>query len=251
MKRIYKILKRTTLIVLLVLVMCDCSENKKLTQARVRIVQLMENTKAATITLKTKGNTLKKLTVSTGDATQYIVLPAGNYTIDVETNGDKILSKKIGLGSGGIYTLCFTGIVQDSSEVNEQTVFDKLHTLVEGAAAHLANGYYPKLVVLNDFHTANKKVRKLRVVNCLAGTTPLDITLKINQKNIPAVKDLKYSLDKTNKSLKSNVYEAEVTLGGHAVIKKDTLRLKNNEGLYTYFIFRKKNKIASILVYNK
>lgn len=226
---------------LLLFVLFGCSKQQEPKEARFRIGYFLTTGQKTEVTLYQQTSEVYTNMSSFGKITNYSSLPAGKYIIRVKEGEQLIIEKMIGLGPGGKYTFCLTGNPLQHQKVNQQTINDKLHHIVEGSQGITPNGYLPQLLILNDFFSAGKGKSTIRFINLIPESTPFTAKLTQGEKQTN-FKSLKYPRISDRKSLNPGKTQVEILYANSPQsIHTEEVDIKEDE-MYTYFILPQDQK---------
>lgn len=231
-------MKTIKLFLLIVTIGCvyGCSQKDGKKPAQIRCGQFLLSNGPVHISLSRKGTELYSADVGYASLTQYQDFPAGTYVVNIKNNGKLILSKKIGMGAGGTYTLSLYGIPLENQKTNQRSTGEQLHRITEGAAAETANGYLPKLTVMNDYFTSGKDEAKIQIVNLAPGIKPISASVHASGKKKVSFSKVPYPKTAKKKSLPSGSALLQLNLNkSRQEIGKTDFKAEK-EHLYTFFI---------------
>ncbi|HAD97086.1 MAG TPA: hypothetical protein DCG19_06740 [Cryomorphaceae bacterium] len=214
-----------------------CKNKPSDENARLRIGQFLGYNNPAIIIISKDGKDVLREEYRAGLLTHYHSFSPGIYRIRVLRKAQPLLEKKVGLGPGGIYTLCLTGTPLPAQDINKQTVRDQLMHLVEGAAGITKNGYLPQLLVLNDYFSLTGKNTGIRFLNMAEGMEPVDVEIKdSNADSKMEISHNSYPLISNVETLQAGKYSFTLTYsGGPGIILEQPVHLEPRK-VYTFFI---------------
>lgn len=237
----------TILLASLMSLFFGCGQNGERRPAQVRWGQFLLGGKAAHISLSRKGTELYSADLDYATLTEYRKYPSGTYSVSIKSGGREILNKKVGLGTGGTYTLSIYGIPLKNQSSNQRSTAMKLHRIVEGAAATTPNAYLPQLDIMDDYFASAKDKAKIRVVHLAPGVVPIKATVSVSGKGQVGFSAVSYPTITKNKSIATGAADVELGLdSSDQMVDHEKLNIKA-EQLYTLFVIPDKKKYLNHL----
>ena len=232
----------TSLGFVLLFLFFGCSQNQHEKSAQVRWGQFLLGDDAVQVSLSRKQKKEQGQELAYGALSAYQDYEPGVYTASVTRAGHEILTKKIGLGTGGVYTISLFGMLQQDQKTNQQATENLLHRIVEGAAAETPNAYLPQLTVMNDFFAGAGDKSQIRMLNLSPGTRPARAKVLESGKEKLSLKNLNYPQVSKIKSVSPGAATVNVFLDQSNELL-NTLQLDLKPGkLYTLFVIPEKDK---------
>lgn len=231
-----KPLKNIAILLAAAALLFGCSQKEKPKPAEVRIGQFLLAKAPAEVVFYRKGKAVLTKELDYGSLTGYEKLKPATYRVEVKTDGKLLLEKEIGLGTGGTYTLCLSGMPVDGQEKNQQSTKDILHHIVEGAEGITANAYLPQLLVLNDFFESKKTTAKIRVVHLAPGTIGLSAKVEGADKSELELSGLEYPMQSEVKTISPGPAHLKLKLDGTQQLLATKTFTVEQQHLYTFFV---------------
>ena len=239
---------RIFLSIILIGFLAGCSSSSK-KPSELRIGQFLFSEDPVEISFSSKNDKGIRKTMKYGELNNYEKLEPGTYSAEVRVSGKLLLKKKIGIGSGGRYTLIVNGIPKENQKTNEKTSNMKLHEIVEGEEAIYANGNLPQMRIINDEFEVGKDEAKIRWIHLAPGVGELSAETKPIGEKAKSLSKLTYPKITKNFAVPVKSQESTWKLMGKkiAVAKKEIT--PESRYLYTFFIIANKgNYIDSLKV---
>ncbi len=235
---------------ILSLVCFGCSQNNSTDQnaAQLRWGQFLLGSDQAHISLSRKGTEIYNAVLDYATITKYQKFPAGTYTLSIKSDGNEILQKKIGLGTGGIYTFCLYGIPIQGQKANQSSTNTKLHRIVEGAAANTLNSYLPQLRIMDDYFTSAKDNSKIRIVHVAPGVEPVKAVIWQSGKEGVSFSAIDYPAFSKTKTLGTGQTSVKLMLNSSDQQLNSTTLDAEPEKLYSLFVIPDKSSYLNHLL---
>lgn len=225
---------------------CGQKEEKK--PARVRWAQFLLSNGAVHVSLSRQGRELYAKYLEYATLTDYNEYPAGQYVIRVKSGKREILNKRIGLGTGGTYTLSLYGIPLKGQKTNQRSTAMELHQIVEGAAAKTPNAYLPQLDIMDDYFASAKNEAKIQLVNLAPGVESIKTSISRSGKEHVNFSAVRYPSIAKNKSVGAGIADIVIKLdNSDQVLRLDTIAI-HTERLYTLFVIPGKKSYLTDLM---
>ena len=237
---------RIFLLLSMAFLLSGCTSTSK-KPSQLRIGQFLFTKDSVEVSFKKHGELISKHNLSYGDLTNYSEIESAVYDVEVSLNNALLLKKKMGIGTGGVYTLIINGIPQKDMKTNQKTNNMKLHEIVEGEEAIYANGNLPQMRILNDEFECGKKESKIRWVHLSPGVEEISAKAYSEKSKTTSLSALTYP--KISKDFAVNLHQQEVKWelkGSKVQVSKRSIPIED-QYLYTCFLLPDEGKYLDSL----
>lgn len=225
----------------------SCQHNTEKPKLRIGNFLVGEGREEVSVQIQQKDSMVYAETLDYGSLTSYHSFQEGKYNISVIYHGKKILERTYGLGENGTYTLYFSGIATEKTTLNQTSITQQLHRIVEGQEANTPNGALARMEILNEGFQGGKNDAQIRYVHLAPLLKSIEGRAITSKKDTTALKALTYPKIMDAKSLKPGKYTFQWHLkNGPEILAKTAVNLKS-KNLYTLFIIGKTADYANQL----
>lgn len=175
---------------LFLLILWGCSQ-KQNGHSEVRLTNFMQGGETVTINISGSKNTSFSEELQYGEHSEYLEIPEGQVNIKIETKGQVLIEKKLGIGKNARYTMALHGMLPTAIKKNETTTSARLLEIFEGITSHPPNGGLPSLSINLDRFEGDPEMGQLKIVHLTPGFTEAEIRV-IEKEEMKKVTALKY-----------------------------------------------------------
>jgi len=189
------------------------------TPTQIRVGQFIPNA-ALTVQLQPQadnGETMTLTNLAYQQISDYQELPAGRYTLTVQSAGQTLLQTTYGLGASDRYTLAIYGLLPDQIVPNLRSPMAQLKQIFGGVDAHDSNHYLPQMTLLHDHLSSQANGAQVRLIHLAAGVVPLAVQIQDQSQSALLSSTLAYGNPSEATVLVGEATELRVAPQGDAV----------------------------------